>query len=339
MSASEPEMALTIRPAIRADIPAITELWDLGDIVAWWRDRQADATRLIESPHSTIFVGELDHQIVAAVAAGDDGRRGWLMDLVIHANHQERGYGVQMARAAELWLTERGFHRAQMLLRTDNRAALEFCYALGYGVCARSVMARWLHRPPLPDTGPTAPDEEGKLDVAITYLEQYERPAQAAPHPPPGQRVALMRAVQPTVSFYRYLYNTVGAPWLWWERRALNDAALARILHDDRVEVYVLYVDGVPAGLGELDRRGTPVVNIALLGLIPEFRGRGLGSYLLWSVLEIAWAEDPSKITVSTCSLDDPRALPMYQRLGFTPVGREDRRIDDPRLTGLIPVV
>jgi GNAT superfamily N-acetyltransferase len=298
-----------------------------------------DVARLLDCPHSTIFVGELDGNVVSTVSTGDDGRRGWLMDLVVHANHRGRGYGLQMARAAELWLTERGFRRAQILVRTDNRPALEFCRALGYDLSPRGVMARWLGRPPLPESGPDAPDADGKLDVAITYLEQTERPSQPAPHPPTGQRAALMRAENPTVSFYRYLYNTVGAPWLWWERRALDDAALARIIQDERVEVYVLYVDGVPAGFGELDRRGAAAVNLALMGLIPEFRGRGLGRYLLSSVLDIAWSEDPEKVTVNTCTLDDPRALPLYQRLGFSPVSREERRIDDPRLTGLIPVV
>lgn len=339
MPASKPEMALSIRPATAADIATIVALWELADIVAWWREAQEDASRLLESDHGTIYVGEVDTGIVAVVAAGDDGRRGWLMDLAVHPNHRGRGYGVQMARTGELWLTERGFRRAQMLLRTDNREAMAFCRALGYGVSPRGIMARWLHRPPLPASGPDAPDSEGKLDVNITYLEQTERPSHHAPHPPPGTRAALMRAEQPTVSFYRYLYNTVGAPWLWWERRALDDAALARIIQDERIAVYVLYVEGVPAGFGELDRRHPPEIELALLGLVPEFRGRGLGRYLVQAVLDIAWSESPGKVTVNTCSLDDPRALPLYQRLGFVPVSREERRIDDPRLTGLIPVV
>lgn len=339
MTPNKPEMALSIRSATADDIDAIVALWELADIVAWWRTPQEDARRLLASAHSTIYVGELDSGLVAVVSAGDDGRRGWLMDLVVHPNHRGRGYGVQMARAAELWLTEQGFRRAQMLLRTDNREAMAFCRALGYGVSPRGVMARWLHRPPLPESGPDAPDADGKLDVAITYLEQTERPGHPPPHPPAGVRAALMRAEQPTVSFYRYLYNTVGAPWLWWERRALDDAALARIIQDERIAVYVLYVDGVPAGFGELDWRSTPVVDLALMGLVPEFRGRGLGRYLLGAVLDIAWSDAPEKVTVNTCSLDDPRALPLYQRLGFTPVSREEKRIDDPRLTGLIPVV
>jgi GNAT superfamily N-acetyltransferase len=332
-------MSLAIREATTDDIPAIADLWEAAEFLGWWRDPRADAARLLDRDNATVFVGELDSGVMAVVAAGDDGRRGWLMDLMVHANHRGRGYGLQMARAAEVWLAERGLDRAQILLRTDDRAAMMFCRALGYDVSPRGVMARWLGRPPLPRTGAGEPGDDGKLDIAITFLEQTERPAQPTPHPPPGQRAALMRAEHPTVSFYRYLYNTVGAPWLWWERRALDDAALARIVQDERVEVYVLYVDGVPAGFAELDRREKGLVNLAFFGLIPEFRRRGLGSFLLRSVLDIAWSQEPRKVIVNTCTLDDPRVLPMYQRLGFTPVRREQRRIDDPRLTGLIPVV
>jgi ribosomal protein S18 acetylase RimI-like enzyme len=30
-------------------------------------------------------------------------------------------------------------------------------------------------------------------------------------------------------------------------------------------------------------------------------------------------------MTVNTCTLDHPRALALYQRLGFTPIAREER--------------
>ena len=38
-----------------------------------------------------------------------------------------------------------------------------------------------------------------------------------------------------------------------------------------------------------------------------------------------------------TCTLDHPRALGMYQRVGFSPYKQETVQIDDPRLSGLFP--
>ena len=98
----------------------------------------------------------------------------------------------------------------------------------------------------------------------------------------------------------------------------------------------MLYANGVPAGFAELDCRSLPVVELAYFGLMPEFIGKGLGGHLLAGAIENAWRHEPDKLTVNTNTLDHPKALPLYQRLGFQPVKQEVREIDDPRLTGLI---
>src|SRR5215510_12954083 len=84
------------------------------------------------------------------------------------------------------------------------------------------------------------------LQDTITYLEMLERPG-GRRVPAPLEMLALMRAETCTVSFYRYLYDTVGEPWLWFERRIMDDAALAEQIHRPTIESFVLYVRGVPA--------------------------------------------------------------------------------------------
>src|SRR5262245_41737996 len=90
--------------------------------------------------------------------------------------------------------------------------------------------------------------EPAMLDIVVTYLEMLKPPTRPTVPAPVVGKIALFRAERPTISYYRYLYNTVGEPWLWWERRRLSNDELARIIHDPLVEIYVLYVDGVPAG-------------------------------------------------------------------------------------------
>lgn len=176
----------------------------------------------------------------------------------------------------------------------------------------------------------------GKLEMVITHLEMRQRPVRP-PTPHRSEKLALMRAERPTVSWYRYLYNTVGEAWLWFERRRLDDEALRRIIHDPEVAIYVLYVAGVPAGFVELDRRQPDEVEIAYFGLIPEFIGRGLGLYLLdWSVDE-AWMTRPARVWVHTCNFDHPKAIAVYQRAGFVPYRQETRIVDDPRRDGTLP--
>ena len=152
--------------------------------------------------------------------------------------------------------------------------------------------------------------------VTVTYLEMTSPDQRRAP-PDWAEPATIVRAERPTISFYRYLYNTVGADWDWYERRRLSDEALAAIVHDDAVEVFVLHVRGVPAGYVELDRRVEGEVEIAYFGLVPDYIGRGLGPCLLGWALERAWSYDPSRVWLHTCSLDHPKALSVYRRAGL----------------------
>lgn len=178
-----------------------------------------------------------------------------------------------------------------------------------------------------------------KLTTVITYLEMLERPTRPPAPAPAGRRIALMRADKPTVAFSRFLYDTAGWPWWWYERRQLSDAALGAIVHDPKYETYVLYVEGTPAGYFEIDRRQGDIVELAYFALMPEFIGQRLGPYLLDQAIEIAWTGPPApkRVWVNTCDMDHPKALSLYQRAGFVPYDRRVKEFDDPRPLGLAP--
>lgn len=160
------------------------------------------------------------------------------------------------------------------------------------------------------------PSDFAATSITITYLQITEPPERQIARPLPEDAV-VVRASPPTVSFYRYLYNTVGEPWHWHDRRRLSDAELEAIVTDPRVEVQVLYLRGTPAGYAELDRRVRGEVELAYFGLLPEFTGRGIGPALLDWTIDRAWASSPARLWVHTCTLDSPRALPVYLRAGF----------------------
>ncbi len=185
----------------------------------------------------------------------------------------------------------------------------------------------------LPAGEPVPP---GKLAVTVTYLVMTGRPVRP-PHPAPLKKLALLRAEQPTVSWYRYLYDTVGEPWLWSDRRRLDPSALAEVIGDPRTELYVLFRAGVPAGFGELFRRDKAATEIRYFGIMPEFIGIRLGTFFLDAVLGLAWQAEPERVLVDTCDLDHPRALAVYQRAGFVPYRQDHRIVDDPRVTGILP--
>ncbi len=171
---------------------------------------------------------------------------------------------------------------------------------------------------------------QGRVRVRITYL-QMSRPPTQAPLDKPAAEICVLRAQQPTLSFYRYLYETVGGPWLWDLRRKMADGLLRGIIGNPRVFIHVLYRQGVPLGFVELDARHLGEVEIAYFGLIPDAIGQGLGRYLLDWAVRAAWRLSPARVWLHTCSLDHPRALATYQNAGFTVYERETLIVPDPR--------
>jgi GNAT superfamily N-acetyltransferase len=163
--------------------------------------------------------------------------------------------------------------------------------------------------------------------TTVTFLSMDQDPDNRVPMP--ARRLALMRSVKPPVHYYRYLYDEVGRDHIWVDRKRKSDADLLSIIHDDLVEIYVLYVEGSPAGFAELNFRERGVCELAYMGLMPDFVGGGLGEYLLAQAIEIAWQHSITKLKVQTCTLDHPRALGLYQRMGFTPYAQTEAEVEE----------
>lgn len=168
-----------------------------------------------------------------------------------------------------------------------------------------------------------------RVPTVVTFLEMDKRPT-SPPPPQPGEKVAILKAEKPPVHFYRYLYNTIGESYKWVDRRKVDDVTLGTILRDPRVDLFVLYADGCPAGMAELDFRLEGTGQLSYFGLVPEYVGRGLGAFFLYQAIQNAWAMPINKLLINTCTLDHPRALPLYQRMGFSVYAREDRFIEMP---------
>ncbi|MEQ8357693.1 MAG: GNAT family acetyltransferase [Kiloniellaceae bacterium] len=333
-----------IRPYAGGDFAACTALWERCGLTAWYNDASRDIPLWQRSDCAEIFVAERGGEIVGTVCSGHDGHRGWLYYVAVDPALQKAGLGRRLVRHAEAWLGQQGILKVQLMVREANHAVLGFYAALGYAFTPRAVMARWLELPSAPpadaDLTPDlalAAGHDPKLRFTITYLEMTARPATPQVHPPIKTKFALLLAKRPTVAFYRFLYDSVGGDWRWWYRRQMSDQELAAILADERVEVFVLYVDGAPAGYFELDRRDEPTIDLAYFGLLPHCVGSGLGRFLLYSAIEQAWSYEPERLTVNTNTMDHPRALPLYQKMGFVPYRQEKQEIIDPALTGVIP--
>jgi len=313
---------------------ALVRLWKQCGLYRPYNDPKTDVALAQESSNCEIFLAKTGDSLVGCVMVGHDGHRGWFYYLGVDPNHRKQAIATALVRKGEAWLRGCGVPKVQLMIRQDNLPVKQFYASLGYEPNPCHLMQSWLKDSGAPSINPP---EGGKLRTIITYLAMETRPTLKPVHPPHRAQVALLRAHRPSVGFYRFLYEGVGVPWLWWERTAMADSDLAKIINDEKVEIYVLYVEGSPAGYFELDRRAEPIIELAYFGLLPEYVGRALGPYFLYSAIELAWRYEPERLEVNTCTLDHPKALALYQRHGFIPYRQETKDVPDPRLLGLIP--
>ncbi len=332
---SDRERKLSVRPYRGGDRDALVGLWEACGLTRPWNDPDRDIALFAETASSEIFVGLAGGGLIASVCVGHDGHRGWVYYLAVAPDARGRGHGTAILRHAEDWLKGRGVPKAQLLIRPEIRATQTFYARAGYEPNDCAIMQRWLDDRGAPVLSRERPD--GRIPVTITFLEMTRRPTHPHVPPPQGLNHTLLRVSKPSVRFYRYLYHGVGEPWLWFERRAMDDEALARIIQNEEVELYVLHVDGEPAGFAELDRRKPPDIELTYFGLLAGFIGKGLGRFLLTWAIDTAWNHGPERLWVNTNTLDHPKALPLYQRCGFQPYDQKEVLFDDPRLNGLIP--
>lgn len=169
----------------------------------------------------------------------------------------------------------------------------------------------------------------GKVASVVTYVEMTARPdwidgAFA------GELAAM--AVE-DLGAYRAAFRQVGEKWLWFSRLRATDAELRARMARPGYEV-LAFEGGV--GLVELEGVGGAEVEIVLFGLVPGETGRGLGRAMMAHALRRAWGEETRRVWLHTCTLDDPRALGFYRKMGFRPYARGIEVADDPRLLGFL---
>lgn len=170
-------------------------------------------------------------------------------------------------------------------------------------------------------------DKSENLQTHVTFLEMTS-PLTRMPMVPTRPPIALIHAQNIQPHFYSYIYELVGKPHHWEERRNLDPTRLFEVVNESDVDISILYVEGCPAGFFELNLRGHPeAVELKYVGIAPDYQGLGIGKWFCAAAISAAWSHKPDKVKVETNTLDHPAALPIYQKLGFSPVAVADTEI------------
>jgi len=130
-----PEESVCVRRLGLDDYDELMALWQragLHSLKPLGRDSRAGLARQLASPVQTILGLELNGQLVGAVVATHDSRKGWINRLVVHPDHRRRGYAARLIEAAEETLREQDIHVIAALVVSDNHPSLALFRKAGY---------------------------------------------------------------------------------------------------------------------------------------------------------------------------------------------------------------
>lgn len=303
---------LEVRYFKQTDEQDIVSLWEECNLLdSRVSDPIEDIAFCVNSGRGDILIMVSDDDIVGALMVGHDGHLGLVHYFGVSPGKRMQGVGRKLLGAAEHWWQEKGVKKAKLSVRETNNKVIGFYQRCGFAVEPSAVLSKRI----LSYNGEKI-DLHLDKDVTITYLEMKFRPVSAVSDQNRDD-FTVLKANSVTTSFYRYLYDAVGRSWRWTDRKILADNQLREILSDKNVWIYVLYFSGSPIGFFELDARQDETIDIAYFGLMPDFIGQGLGRWLLNQAIQKAWERKPDRLTVNTCTLDHPSALPLYKSFGF----------------------
>ena len=120
-----------IRPIIDGDEAEVIGLWSACGLTRPWNDPALDLKLARDTGTSTVLIATDADRIVGSVMTGFEGHRGWVYYLAVDPEHRGTGLGRRLMAAAEDWLTAQGAPKLQLMVRTDNGAALAFYERLG----------------------------------------------------------------------------------------------------------------------------------------------------------------------------------------------------------------
>ncbi|MGD2104858.1 MAG: GNAT family N-acetyltransferase [Anaerolineae bacterium] len=127
------------------------DIEDYADLMALWnraglqslkpkgRDSREALGRQLASGVQTIVGLERDGELVGAVVAAHDSRKGWINRLAVDPGHRRLGYGARLVAAAEEVFREQGIHVIAALVESDNAASLALFREVGYADAGRRI--------------------------------------------------------------------------------------------------------------------------------------------------------------------------------------------------------
>ena len=116
----------------------------------------------------------------------------------------------------------------------------------------------------------------------------------------------------------KFFYKNIGKNCQWVDRLVWTDLKWMNYTSDKKLSTYILKHKDEMAGYFELlFNQNNKEAEIAYFGILEEYFGKKLGSYLLSEAIKYSFTMGSQRVWVHTCSLDHKNALGNYLSRGM----------------------
>ena len=134
-------MGYAIRQMEIADYDGVLALWEASNaILLSGIDSRECVGKLLESNDGLSYVALNDNKIIGAVLCSQDGRQGYLSNLIVDPDYRRQGIGRQLVGRCMYSLMGMGIHKCILMIMTETDTALEFWQNVETGGRVKLVM-------------------------------------------------------------------------------------------------------------------------------------------------------------------------------------------------------
>ena len=131
----------------------------------------------------------------------------------------------------------------------------------------------------------------------------------------PSDEYSLYKESKNRFDLNKFFYKQIGKKHQWTDRLIWQDKNWIDYVSNEKVVNYILQTEYYLIVYFELIFEGNNC-ELAYLGILEEYIGKGLGGFLLSEALKIG-LQKSKRVWAHTCSLDHPNAIENYKLRGM----------------------
>ena len=130
--------------------------------------------------------------------------------------------------------------------------------------------------------------------------------------------VKISLETEKNININKFFYRQVGKNHFWRDRLLWSDNEWKKYINNMNLETGIMKINENMVGFYEQEfHEDKNEMELIQMGILKEYQGKKLGSYLLKHIIQNAFNRDVKRLWVHTCSLDHKYALNNYLSKGL----------------------